>query len=95
MITPKLSFLIHLNAELTILNNDLTFFGDVYFASENKGALHSHSLKWLSAEKQFSTTKDYRLVMGEFIFEGKGISCDYMLNKINFLSEPKKHNLTF
>jgi len=83
------------HADIKFYKKDLTFSGNVLIACGNEKALRSHSLSWVVAENQFSTTDTYRLIMGEYIFEGKGISCDYMLNKVNFLSEPKKYSTTF
>ena len=83
------------HAEINFYNKDLTFYGNVLIDCESKRTLHSPSLSWVGEENQFSTTDAYRLIKGESIFEGKGISCDYMLNKEIFFSEPKKYSKTF
>ena len=83
------------HAGINLYYNDLTFYGNVLIDCESKGTLHSPSLRWVSEERLFSTTDTYRLIKGESIFEGKGISCDYMLNLVNFLSEPKKYSTNF
>ena len=83
------------HAGIKFYNNDLTFYGNVVLSCKDKGTLHSDSLRWGGEEKQFSTEDSYRLVLSESSLEGKGISCDYLLNKITFLSEPKKLSTTF
>lgn len=80
-------------ASIAFYTKDFIFSGNVSIFSGNEKILQSQSLRWINEKKQFITTDAYQLKTDAFLFEGKGMSCDYMLDDIHFLSEPKKYVL--
>ena len=81
-------------ASMAFYKKDFVFSGNVSILSGNEKTLQSHSLRWINGKKQFSTTDDYQLSTGVFMIKGKGMSCDYMLDNMHFVSEPQKYILS-
>lgn len=73
------------SAGIGFYKKGFVFSGNVFIRSNNR-SLNTQSILWLKDKNQFNTTDNFLLTTDASIIKGKGLSCDYMLDDIHFVS---------